>query len=59
MPYNISDDDEKRKLAKYIHEVHMEAWESGLKSLYYMKTESILKGETIYKESSECKACEG
>ena len=59
MPDNISDDDEKRKLAKYIHEVHMEAWESGLKSLYYMKTESILKGETIYKESSECKACEG
>jgi ribonucleoside-diphosphate reductase alpha chain len=59
MPDNIVDEDEKKKLAKYIHNVHMEAWELGLKSLYYMKTESILKGEAIFKENSDCKACEG
>ena len=59
MPSNISDIEEKKKLAKYIHDVHMEAWELGLKSLYYMKTESILKGEAIFKESGDCKSCEG
>jgi ribonucleoside-diphosphate reductase alpha chain len=59
MPNDIGDVEEKRKLSKYIHEVHMEAWELGLKSLYYMKTESILKGEAVFKESGDCKSCEG
>jgi ribonucleoside-diphosphate reductase alpha chain len=48
--------------AKYIHEVHYEAWQKGLKSLYYYRTESILKGDKAdreYKrESTECSACE-
>jgi ribonucleoside-diphosphate reductase alpha chain len=55
----VDDTEAKKKLAKYVHEVHMEAWKLGLKSLYYMKTESILKGEAVFKESSDCKACEG
>jgi ribonucleoside-diphosphate reductase alpha chain len=46
------------KAAKYINEVHIEAWKSGIKSLYYLKTESPIKGESVYKEASECKACE-
>jgi ribonucleoside-diphosphate reductase alpha chain len=48
---------------KYFHEVHMAAWKEGLKSLYYCRTESILKGDQgsrAYKrEINECKACEG
>jgi ribonucleoside-diphosphate reductase alpha chain len=49
----------KKKLGKYIHEVHLEAWKSGLKSLYYFRGESILKADNIYRSSNECKACEG
>jgi ribonucleoside-diphosphate reductase alpha chain len=57
-PATLNDDD-KRKLGKYIHEVHIEAWRSGLKSLYYLRGESILKTDNIYRSSGECKACEG
>lgn len=46
------------KVSKYINEVHLEAWKLGIKSLYYLKTESPIKGEAIYKDASECKACE-
>jgi ribonucleoside-diphosphate reductase alpha chain len=52
-------DDNKRQLGKYIHEVHLEAWKGGLKSLYYLRGESILKADNIYRSSGECKACEG
>jgi ribonucleoside-diphosphate reductase alpha chain len=51
--------DDKKKLGKYIHEVHMEAWRGGLKGLYYLRGESILKADNIYRSSGECKACEG
>jgi ribonucleoside-diphosphate reductase alpha chain len=48
---------------KYFHEVHMLAWEQQLKTLYYCRTGSVLKGEAGTKEykreAEECKACEG
>lgn len=45
---------------KYINEVHMEAWKSGLKSLYYCRAEAALKGDSISRQKvDECKACEG
>jgi ribonucleoside-diphosphate reductase alpha chain len=45
---------------KYIHEVHLEAWKQGLKGLYYMRTESVLKGDSIdYKSVDDCSYCEG
>lgn len=56
-PATLNDDD-KKKLGKYIHEVHLEAWKQGLKSLYYLRSESILKADNIYRSSEECKACE-
>jgi ribonucleoside-diphosphate reductase alpha chain len=59
MPSDLSDAIEKQKLAKYINDVHMEAWELGLKGLYYLRTEAVLKGEAVFKESSDCKSCEG
>jgi ribonucleoside-diphosphate reductase alpha chain len=43
---------------KYIHQVHLEAWESGLKGLYYCRSESVLKPELASRQSDECKACE-
>jgi ribonucleoside-diphosphate reductase alpha chain len=57
-PSTLTDDD-KKNLGKYIHEVHLEAWKQGLKSLYYLRSESILKGDNVYRSSGECKACEG
>lgn len=48
---------------KYINQVHMEAWRSGCKSLYYMRTSSVLKGDAGSREYkrdiSECSYCEG
>lgn len=56
LPTNEND---KVKVMKYINEVHLEAWKSGVKSLYYLKTASPIKGESIYKDANECLACEG
>jgi ribonucleoside-diphosphate reductase alpha chain len=58
-PNDISNQEEMNKLAKYIHEVHMEAYNVGVKSLYYFKSESALKGDSIYSDGNDCKACEG
>jgi ribonucleoside-diphosphate reductase alpha chain len=49
---------------KYINQVHLEAANSGLKSLYYLRSTSILKAEqnsnAVYKrELTECTWCEG
>lgn len=44
---------------KYIHEVHIAAWESGLKSLYYFRTEGVLRGDLASRTKDECVACEG
>lgn len=43
---------------KYIHEVHMEAWRSGMKGLYYCRAESVLKGDLTNRQKEECTACE-
>lgn len=46
--------------AKYIHEVHFEAWKQGLKGLYYLRSESILGGSgNDYKSVDDCLACQG
>jgi ribonucleoside-diphosphate reductase alpha chain len=46
--------------AKYIHEVHLSAWTEGLKSLYYLRSESVLKGQkTLEYQKSDCSSCEG
>lgn len=43
---------------KYIHEVHLAAWEQGLKSLYYLRTEGVLRGDLASRSKEECAACE-
>lgn len=45
--------------AKYIHEVHIAAWESGMKSLYYLRTEGVLRGDLASRSKEDCAACEG
>jgi ribonucleoside-diphosphate reductase alpha chain len=44
---------------KYIHEVHLAAWEGGLKSLYYCRTEGVIRGDLASRSKDECAACEG
>lgn len=58
-PENVSDTGTREALGKYIHQVHLEAYDLGLKSLYYLKPESVLKGQPIFKNASDCAACEG
>ena len=45
---------------KFLNKVHLEAWKKGIKTLYYMRTESVLRGdiaEDAMKES--CLSCDG
>ncbi len=44
---------------KYIHGVHMEAWRTGIKSLYYMRSEGVISGDLASRSKEECAACEG
>jgi ribonucleoside-diphosphate reductase alpha chain len=45
---------------KWINQIHMEAWKQGVKTLYYMRTESVLRGDIAAKAMDEtCVSCEG
>lgn len=44
---------------KYIHDVHIAAWENGLKSLYYCRSEGVIRGDLASRTKEECAACEG
>lgn len=43
---------------KYIHDVHLAAWKSGLKTLYYLRTDGVIRGDLASRSENECKACE-
>jgi len=43
---------------KYISEVHKLAWREGIKTLYYMRSESILRGDNLQR-TADCISCEG
>jgi ribonucleoside-diphosphate reductase alpha chain len=43
---------------KYISDVHKLAWREGIKTLYYMRSESILRGDNLQR-TADCIACEG
>ena len=45
---------------KFINQVHMEAFKQGIKTLYYMRTESVLRGDIAAKALDEnCLSCDG
>ena len=45
---------------KWINKVHYEAWKKGIKTLYYMRTESVLRGDIAQNAMDEnCLACDG
>ena len=43
---------------KWISQVHKEAHKVGIKTLYYLRTESVLRGDNLQR-LSECISCEG
>jgi len=45
-------------LPKYIHEVHMAAWKNGLKTLYYLRSDGVIKSDLASRSEDDCKACE-
>ena len=45
---------------KWINQVTLEAWKQGIKTLYYMRTESVLRGDIATKAMDpECLSCDG
>jgi len=45
---------------KWLNKVHIAAWKKGIKTLYYMRTESVLRGDIAEQAMDEnCLACDG
>ena len=45
---------------KFLNQVHMEAWKRGIKTLYYMRTESVLRGDIATQAMNpDCISCDG
>jgi len=45
---------------KWLNKVHMDAWKNGVKTLYYTRTESVLRGDIAAQAMNEdCVACDG
>ena len=46
--------------SKFINKVHLEAYKEGVKTLYYMRTESVLRGDIAAAATDpDCLACDG
>ena len=44
---------------KFINLVHQTAWKLGLKTLYYLRTDSVINGDLGSRTSVDCEACDG
>ena len=45
---------------KWLNQVHMEAWKQGVKTLYYTRTESVLRGDIAERAMNpDCISCDG
>lgn len=44
---------------KFINQVHLEAYKQGIKTLYYMRTESVLRGDIAARATDDCLSCDG
>jgi ribonucleoside-diphosphate reductase alpha chain len=50
----------KEATPKWINKVHLDAWKRGIKTLYYMRTESVLRGDIAVTAMDEsCVSCDG
>ena len=44
---------------KWINQVHLEAWKLGVKTLYYLRTDSVIKGDLGSRTTDDCLSCDG
>ena len=45
---------------RWINKIHIEAWKRGIKTLYYMRTESVLRGDIAAEAMNpDCLSCDG
>ena len=45
---------------KWLNQVHMDAWKKGIKTLYYVRTESVLRGDIAASAMDpSCVSCDG
>jgi len=44
---------------KFINLVHQTAWKLGLKTLYYLRTDSVINGDIASRTSTDCTSCDG
>ena len=46
---------------RWLNQVHLEAWKAGIKTLYYVRTESVLRGDiaAAAMDPNACNACDG
>ena len=46
---------------RWLNQVHLEAWRAGIKTLYYVRTESVLRGDiaAAAMDPNACNACDG
>jgi ribonucleoside-diphosphate reductase alpha chain len=50
----------KEATPKFINQVHLEAYKQGVKTLYYMRTESVLRGDIATRATDPtCLSCDG
>jgi ribonucleoside-diphosphate reductase alpha chain len=43
---------------RWINQVHLEAWKLGVKTLYYLRSDSVIKGD-LGSRKAECVSCDG
>ena len=43
---------------RWINQVHIEAWKLGIKTLYYLRTDSVIKGD-LGSRQADCVSCDG
>jgi ribonucleoside-diphosphate reductase alpha chain len=44
---------------KFINQVHQTAWRLGIKTLYYLRTDSVINGDIGSRTSEDCLSCDG
>ena len=44
---------------KFINEVHQAAWRLGIKTLYYLRTDSVINGDIGTRTAVDCLSCDG
>jgi ribonucleoside-diphosphate reductase alpha chain len=56
---NVTDERDRIRLGRYIHDAHKLAYDLGLNSVYYQKSTSVLAGDKVFRDDADCLSCDG